>query len=124
MKNILFISILIFLVGCSELGKKNEAFYQRAWCSREGGKIEVTIANGTRCDCVTSDYAIEVDFAAKWQQAVGQALNYADVLQKTPGVVLICRNKKDRKKYMMLMNLTSNLKEKYGLSIRVWHIGC
>ena len=33
--------------------------------------------DGTRCDILTDTHAIEVDFANKWAQAIGQSLNHA-----------------------------------------------
>ena len=39
--------------------------------------MEVVMKDGTRCDILTSTHAIEVDFAKKWAEAIGQSLNYA-----------------------------------------------
>ena len=37
----------------------------------------MTMPDGTRCDILTDTHAIEVDFADKWAEAIGQSLNYA-----------------------------------------------
>ena len=37
-----------------------------------GGKVEVVMKDGTRCDILTATHAIEVDFAKKWAEAIGQ----------------------------------------------------
>ena len=42
--------------------KQNEAYYQRIAASLLKGQAEVTMGDRTRCDIVTSEYAIEVDF--------------------------------------------------------------
>lgn len=46
--------------------------------------MEVVAPDGTRCDILTDEYAIEVDFANKWAEAIGQALNYAIQFNKMP----------------------------------------
>lgn len=119
-----FVLILIILAGCMTALKKNEAFYQKKWCADHGGRMEVRTPNGTRCDCVTSEYAIEFDFAPKWLEAVGQSLNYAFTLKKKPGIVLICRSELDRKKFRELKRFSREYLGPRGLFIRVWGIDC
>lgn len=53
--------------------------------------MEQTLPNGTRADCVSETHAIEVDFAHKWAEAVGQSLNYAAETGKRPGIILVCK---------------------------------
>ena len=73
-----------------------ESFYRnKAIKYFKDGKIEVLVPNNTRCDIATKKYAIEVDFANKWQEAVGQSLNYANQLQKDAGILLIVEEKED-----------------------------
>lgn len=52
---------------------------------------EVRLFDGTRVDMLSFDYAYEVDFAAKWAEAVGQALWYAIVTGRRPAIVLLVR---------------------------------
>ena len=47
------------------------------------------LSDKTRCDCITESHAVEVDYASKWYQAIGQSLHYSVVTGKKPGVVLI-----------------------------------
>ena len=52
--------------------------YDQEKFAREiGGQVEVVMKDGTRCDILTATHAIEVDFAKKWAEAIGQSLNYA-----------------------------------------------
>ena len=44
--------------------------------TEEGVKTEVVLRGG-RCDIVTKKYAIEVERASKWHEAIGQAAHYA-----------------------------------------------
>lgn len=53
---------------------------------------EVVSFCGTRCDVVTDDYAFEVEWLNKYKEAPGQALLYASLLRKKPGIILLSRN--------------------------------
>lgn len=66
---------------------KTEADYVREHCK---GEIEHRLYDGTRVDCLTDEYAKEYDFCHKWAESAGQALYYADITGKKPGIVLIC----------------------------------
>lgn len=94
--------------------------YQLEWCANAGGVAEVQLKDRTRVDCLTSEYAIEVDFARKWAEAPFQALHYARLTGLKPGVVLICRKAKDKR---YLKRLMGNL-EFWKIDIKVWVIGC
>lgn len=69
-----------------------EAEYRDAWCK---GKTEVLLDDGTRVDCLTDHYAVEIDFAAKWAEGIGQALHYACQTGKTPAAALIIERPSD-----------------------------
>lgn len=43
-------------------------------CNALDGKMEVVLKDKTRIDCLTAEYAIEVDFAKKGAEGIGQAL--------------------------------------------------
>ena len=45
--------------------------------------------DGTRCDILTDTHAIEVDFADKWAEAIGESLNYAIQTGKKADIVLV-----------------------------------
>lgn len=72
--------------------KKDEKYYQTKMCSEFGGKMEHVLFDKARVDCLTSEYAIEVDFAKKWAEGIGQSLYYADVTGKKPAIGLIVGN--------------------------------
>ena len=58
-----------------------EAAHEAEWVSaaatRLAGHPEFSISNG-RVDVVTDRFAIEIDWAAKWHEGIGQSLHYAD----------------------------------------------
>ena len=109
----------IFLCAWVESGqhRKPEKWYQDAWCLEHGGIEEVTFKNGTRCDCLTSEYAVEVEFGPKWAESIGQSLNYAVESGKKPGIVLILRDGDER-----YAERIKAVVEKYRLPEKVWVI--
>ena len=70
-----------------------ESSYQDEYAKKLGGKTEVTIPDGTRCDILADTHAIEVDFADKWAEAVGQSLNYAMQTGKKASIVLVLKDR-------------------------------
>jgi hypothetical protein len=103
-KAITFCVMLLALSSCATAAGKRypEKYYQDAWCKKYNGKTEVVLSDGSRCDCLTDEYATEVEFAHKWAEAVGQSLHYAALTGKKAKVLLIMRSKKDRKYYERL----------------------
>ncbi|EPZ49323.1 hypothetical protein M902_0698 [Bacteriovorax sp. BAL6_X] len=93
---------------------KSEDSYNEKFCKLQGGITELK-----RIDCVTNVYAIEVDRAKKWREAIGQSLQYAYLSKKKPGIALITSKSQKDREYLKL------LKEviKYSnLDIKVWII--
>jgi len=89
-----------------------------SWCQAHHGESEVVLPDRTRCDCVTDQYAVEVEWADNWMEAIGQALWYGAQTGKKPGIVLIIRCRKDDKYWIKLKTTISM----YSLSIRVWRV--
>ena len=101
-------SAVIFAAKLYE--KLYEKDYQKAWAAKHGGKCEVRMSDGTRCDVVTDTHAIEFDWANNWAEAVGQSLWYSLQTDKKPGIVLILRSEKDRKHLIRLRSLIAGKK--------------
>lgn len=57
--------------------------------SKYGGKVEHRLWDQTRVDILTDKEAIEIDFARKWAEAIGQAKYYAYVTGKDPAIILL-----------------------------------
>ena len=124
-----FINIIIFVVlaACyyvfdkmialeKDDGGHDEAYYQKIWCRKHDGDAEVTLADKTRVDCVTKTHAIEVDFAPKWKEAVGQSLHYAYLTGKKAGILIIVK-KDHEKQYVKSLEKIINA---YNLPIDVF----
>jgi len=96
-KILFFIALSLIFVGCSaKIKKHNERYYQTKLCNNLDGEMEYTLKDRTRVDCLTDEYAIEVDFAKKWAESIGQSLYYAEMTDKKPAVGLIVGKKDER----------------------------
>jgi len=60
-------------------------------------ETEVRLADGCRVDLLSDTEAIEVDFAAKWAEAIGQSLYYAIETGRQPAIVLLTRRDRDER---------------------------
>ena len=98
--------------------KKNEKYYAAIWSKMHQGKVEYLLEDRTRVDVVTAEYAIEIDFAPKWYQAIGQSLHYALQTKKDPGIVLISKSNKDEKYIDRLVAVI----QEYDLPVTVWQM--
>jgi hypothetical protein len=100
----------MFLVNSISLSaghKHLESWYQDKWCALHEGRTEVVLADSTRVDCITDEYAIEVDFLAKWAEGPMQALHYARMTGKKPGVLFIMEHDSDMKHFNKYISAAS-----------------
>ena len=105
---------IIFLVPI--IVNAGEREYQEAFCSGIGGQAEIVLSDRTRVDCLTDTHAIEVDYARKWAEAIGQSLHYAKMTGKAPGISLIIDSDKEQR-YLDRLYGTIN---RWHLPIQVW----
>jgi len=98
-----------------------EAHYQEIAAKKYNGQTEVTVPDGTRCDIVTETHAIEVDFADKWAEAIGQSLNYSFQLNKKAGILLILEEPDDERHLIRVQSIIKHYKLTIDvLAIRAW----
>lgn len=81
-------------------------------CQELKGKIEYVLADKTRVDCLTNEYAIEVDFAKKWAEAIGQSLYYAQMTGKKPAIGFIVGDGDER-----YLKRVESVAEKFDIKI-------
>ena len=112
----LFFSLLaLSLMGCGATPKKyHEKYYQTQICNQLDGEMEYVLSDRTRVDCLSDEYAMEVDFAKKWAESIGQALYYAYMTDKKPAVGLIV-GKKDKRFLIRLQRVA----KKFDIKIYV-----
>ena len=115
-----FILLLLFpllFVGCSQTinqqMKHHEKYYQTLLCDKLHGEMEFVLEDRTRVDCLTDEYAIEVDFAKKWAESIGQSLFYAHMTGKEPAVGLIIDTSKESR-YLKRLDVIA---QEYGIKI-------
>lgn len=68
-------------------------------------EVEVVQWDLSRIDLLTPEYAIEVDWAPKWAEAVGQCLYYEILcdqkgLERKPAIVLLIKDKQKEARYI------------------------
>ena len=97
----------------------SEADYRNHICSAAGHRMEQTLPNGTRADCVSETHAIEVDFAHKWAEALGQSLNYAAETGKRPGIILVCKRGTEPRCLSWALRLEQTI-ARWRLPVTVW----
>ena len=90
--------VILGVVGLAEAGHQHpERYYQDLWCAERGGRVEVVLEDRTRCDCLTEEMAVEVDFARKFYEGISQALHYAMLSGKNAALLLIVEKERDWK---------------------------
>lgn len=110
---------LIGSLGAARLNP--ETHYQEIAAKKYSGQTEVTMPDGTRCDIVTETHAIEVDFADKWAEAIGQSLNYSFQLNKKAGILLILEKPDDERHLIRIESIIEHFKLAIDvLAIRAW----
>ena len=111
--NLIVVSGLLF-AGCTKAKKHNEKYYQTQFCNALDGVMEQRLLDRSRIDCLTDEYAIEVDFSKKWAESVGQSLYYAHMTEKKPAVGIIVGDTNSDRRNMKRLNV---LTKKYGIKI-------
>ena len=110
------ISALILVIACFSLikiyttwlddepkpvSKKHEAYYIKKLADQLDGETEKIIKGG-RIDILTNEHAIEVEWAPKWKESIGQALWYAQHENKKPRIILLLKKDTDRNYFVRL----------------------
>ena len=116
-KTIIFIGMLLITATLFSQVRQRESYYQKKFAEAVNGETEVVLSDRTRVDIVTSTHVIEVDFASKWAESIGQSLHYQGmVFEKKAGVLLIIEDKKEDRFLDRLMGVAA----KHGIDVWVW----
>ncbi len=94
------IVLLLFALTLQAKHLHKEKVYQAHFCKELGGVVEHVLHDKTRVDCLLDEYAIEVDFAQKWAESIGQSLYYASQTSRKAAVLLIMEDRKKDEKYL------------------------
>lgn len=92
-------------------------------CRRIAPKYKATpefrLWDDTRVDLLNDEYAIEVDYAHKWAEAIGQSLYYSNLTGKKPGIILFV---KDIEKERQFVYRLQTVAVKYGITFWIEYI--
>lgn len=116
MKRILILFLLLLVSALSYSQTQLEKYYRNGFATIMKGQQEVRLPNRRSVDIVTDTFAIEVEFANKWTQSIGQSLDYAKSLNKKAGILLIIEGIKTDRYVKELMDFIVF----YHLPIKVW----
>ena len=112
MIKILLLLLLVLNLQAKHINK--EKVYQEHFCKQFGGVSEYRLKDRTRVDCLLNDYAIEVDFAKKWAESIGQSLYYASQTSRKAAVLLIMEDLEKDEKYLHRLK---DVSQKHGIEI-------
>lgn len=129
-------SFTLLLISASPSFGQSEAELTARFCAGMS-KIEYSLPDDTRVDCLSTTHAIEVEFTENWAEAVGQSLHYAlwtseiaanpDFFQPwaddidaplQAGVIFICHRQRDTCTDHTVRFF--RIIEEFGLPITVW----
>lgn len=86
------IAALACLVALCSTTSANELTQARRLAAKYSAQVEVRLPDDSRVDLLSGTHAIEVDWAPKWAEAVGQAIHYSLLAGKKPAVILLLRD--------------------------------
>jgi len=85
--------LALLLVFClSSLSTATEIEEARKLAPKYHAKTEVVLSDGSRVDLLSDEYAIEVDWAPKWAESIGQSVHYGLLTGRKPAVILLLKD--------------------------------
>ena len=99
MKVFLYVIVFFaaFMAGLLLAGEVEEC---KRLAPKYGAETEVVQWDSSRVDLLNDEYAVEVDWAPKWAEAVGQSLYYSILTEKKPAIILLIKDKKAEMKHI------------------------
>jgi len=85
----LTVAVLLLCVLGARGGELDEA---RRLAPKYRAETEVVLSDGSRVDLLSDEYAIEVDWAPKWAESIGQSVHYGLLTGRKPAVILLLRD--------------------------------
>jgi len=72
--------------------RQGERWHAKELAAKYAADTEVQLRDGTFCDLLSDELAIEVDWPRKWAEAVGQSLWYARLTGRKPAIILLLKD--------------------------------
>lgn len=116
---LIILSLIMIPSICFAKRLHSEWWYTNKWCGPHGGKMKAVLNDGTKCDCMTADYVVEVEYANRWKNAIGKVLHYSLQTGKRSTIVLILERPRDQ----LYLDQLKTLIQYFSLPIDIWEIG-
>ena len=116
MKRILLITFILLSASVFSQTRQREKYYQDKFAEVIKGTTEFVLEDKTRVDIITETHAIEVDFAEKWAESIGQSLYYGEMSGKKAGVLLVIKGREDERYLDRLIPIAV----KHGIDVWIW----
>lgn len=81
-------------------GRRTEHYWCRRLAPLYRARREMVLPDGSRCDLISEIEAIEVDWARKWPEAVGQSLLYSIQTGLRPAIILLIADPAREARYL------------------------
>lgn len=89
---VLLIGIAWVATRSSDASAETELEACRRLAPKYNAQCNVRTEDGAWCDLLTKELAIEVDWAEKWAEGIGQALYYGLCFKRQPAVILLIKD--------------------------------
>lgn len=111
----LILAVLLLAASSARAGSPTENQWARSNANRYRAEVEVVQWEQSRIDYVTNDYVIEIDWAKKWHEGIGQSLYYAILLpEKKPALILLVKDWKTDRRFCLR---AQSVCAKYGIRL-------
>ena len=109
----------LFSLAFASAATYNEAYFAELIAKTEvKGELEYRLPNRKRVDILTDTHAYEVDWISKaWSEGVGQALHYAIMTGKKPGVIVLID-----KPHKANLNALIETTKMYDIDVKIFHV--
>lgn len=93
-----------------------ETYYTQLIAEQCNWEAEVRTSIGTRCDLVSQQYSIEVEWPHKPYEAIGQSLHYSSELDKEPAILFLLSDQAASERAFVLARV-GRIVEQYGIKV-------
>ena len=105
----------ILLLLCVPASAETEREACDRLAEKYAAETEVVLPDESRVDLLSETTAWEADWAEKWPEAVGQSVLYAIWTDREPGIILLVRDRRAEKHYLLRCRLVC---ERLGITMR------
>ncbi len=97
---------MVLLVTSTSFANEREQVERLA--EKYNAKTEVVMWDRTRVDLLNKTHAIEVDWSHKYSEGIGQAIYYAAITGKQPGLILLVKDLSKEQRFIYRAQIACN----------------